>query len=293
MGDADPTAVAADWAAARVDAVRDSPAARLALMTALYERTVPGLTDARLRYVRAVTAFMRWQIRRGLLAPTVDGSGGSPWWRAVNLSHLRDTAEAGALASGMGGAPSSPAVELCVEFVARPTSRNWYRAHNASIVSAYLDHRELAADENSIERFFLNLVLTRVLYAHALVAAPRFALGWFAPLAPLLGDPRVGMTGIFLSLRRVLPATYPLRGELRDYTDAEHGFGRLLDVGFVGPRLDALYDWSADELMIPELRSLISAGVPSYAWDPDDSLPWRPRVGIGAALARKVIPPGP
>lgn len=293
MNDAGTTGAAADWAAARVAEVRDSPVGRLSLVTALYERTVPGLTSARQPYLRAVTSFMRWQIRRGLLAPPASGSGGSPWWRAVNEAHLRDTAEAGALASGMSGRPTTPAIALGVEFAHRPTAGNWYRAHNASIVSAYLDHRELARAENSIERFFIDLVLTRVLYAHALVAAPRFALGWAAPAGPALGDPRVGMTGIFLSLRRVLPATYPLRGELRAYTDAEHGFGRLLDVGFIGPRLDALYDWSADELMIPDVRSLISSGVPSYAWDPDDSLPWRPRVGAGAALARKLIPARP
>jgi hypothetical protein len=31
--------------------------------------------------------------------------------------------------------------------------------------------------EGRIERFFINLVLVRVLYTHALVAAPRLALG--------------------------------------------------------------------------------------------------------------------
>lgn len=61
-----------------------------------------------------------------------------------------------------------------------------------------------------MERFFLNVVLVRVLFAHALVAAPRLALGWLAPLGRQAGDPRIGMTGIFLSLSRVLPDRYPL-----------------------------------------------------------------------------------
>ncbi len=43
-----------------------------------------------------------------------------------------------------------------------------------------------------------------------MVGAPRLALGGFAPLGPPLGDPRLGMTGAFLSLRRVLPHRYPL-----------------------------------------------------------------------------------
>jgi len=77
------------------------------------------------------------------------------------------------------------------------------------VVAAYLEHRGLAEAENAAERFFMNVVLCRVLYTHALVAAPRMSLGWLRPLAPLLGDPRLGMTGIFLQLSRVLPDEYP------------------------------------------------------------------------------------
>ena len=63
----------------------------------------------------------------------------------------------------------------------RPSPRAWYLAHNVTIVRAFLDHRDLAERENRVERFFINLVLVRVLYAHALVAAPRLALAWLAP----------------------------------------------------------------------------------------------------------------
>ncbi len=76
-----------------------------------------------------------------------------------------------------------------------PTGRSWYRAHNASIVSAYLENRDLAELESMPERFFLNVALLRVLYAHALSAAPRLALGRFAPLGRVLGDPRLGWLG--------------------------------------------------------------------------------------------------
>jgi hypothetical protein len=50
-------------------------------------------------------------------------------------------------------------------------------------------------------------LLVRVLYAHALVAAPRLALSWLSPLAPVLGDPRLEMTGTLLSLSRCCPAS--------------------------------------------------------------------------------------
>lgn len=45
----------------------------------------------------------------------------------------------------------------------------------------------------------------RVLYAHALVSAPRLALRPLAGIGPLLGDPRLAVTGVFLSLSRIVP----------------------------------------------------------------------------------------
>ena len=107
------------------------------------------------------------------------------------------------------------------------------------------------------ERFFLNVALLRVLYAHALSAAPRLALGRFAPLGRVLGDPRLGMAGAFLSLGRVLPDGYPLRHDLDVYLVNEHGLGRTLDYGVIGPRIQTLYDWSAGELHLPGLHGLV------------------------------------
>ena len=197
------------WARAQVAAVRDDPEARLALIARTYHGPT-GHAPRHLPFRRAALSFMRWQARRGVLN-RLDGSPpGSPWWRTMNERLLRDGCESVALSGGFAGEPSSPAVRLGLEFIAEPTAFNWYRAHNASIVSAYLEHRELAEGESEPERFFMNVALARCLYAHALVAAPRLALGRFAPLARVLGDPRLGMTGAFLSLRRVLPNRYPL-----------------------------------------------------------------------------------
>ncbi len=143
-------------------------------------------------------------------------------------------------------------------FVRKPTARHWYRAHNASIVAAYLEHRDLAEAENRTERFFLNVVLLRVLYAHALVGAPKLALGQWAALGAVLGDPRLGMAGAFLSLGRVLPAHYPVTTRLEELLSIEQGLGRMLDYAVIQPRLAQLYAWSAEELGQPGLRYLIS-----------------------------------
>ena len=133
----------------------------------------------------------------------------------MNERLLRDGCEAVALLGGEAGAPSSQAVRFWLAFSERPTGRNWYRAHNASIVGGYLAHRELAEAENEPERFFMNVALARVLYAHALVGAPRLALGPLAPPGRVLGDPRLGLAGVFLSLHRVLPDRYPLDARRR------------------------------------------------------------------------------
>lgn len=283
-------ATAAEHAAGQLASVRDDPMARLALLRTLYE-TPAGWDERRLPYRRAALAFMRWELRRGVLNPTDAAAPGSPWWRAINDRLLRDTAEARAHVLGLGGPTTSSSVADSVTFIRRPSVRTWYRAHNAIIVRAYLDNHELAEGESRVERFFINLVLVRVLFAHALVAAPRLALGWLSPLAPLLGDPRLAVTGIFLQLSRVLPDRYPLREDLDWYVGRENGFGRVLDLGVIRPRLDQLYSWSARELSIPELAPLLRDGVPAYAWDCSDMGPWGSSPGLTTRATRRVLPP--
>jgi hypothetical protein len=161
-----------------------------------------------------------------------------------------------------------------MSFIRRPTPRTWYRAHNATIVSAYLDNRDLAEAESMPERFFLNVALLRVLFVHAMVAAPRLALGRLAVLGPVVGDPRLGMVGAYLSLGRVLPDRYPLLDTLETYLVDEHGLGRIADYGVIVPRIQALYDWSATALLRPELRDLARDGNPVYAWSYADRRYW-------------------
>ncbi len=256
-------------------AVRDDPGRRLALASATY-RGPTGEAPRHLPFRRAAMSFMGWEARRGVLNPLDADPPGSRWWRALNERLLRDGCEAVARAGGHGGPRSSPTIGLWDGFVERPTARTWYRAHNASIVAAYLDHRELAEAESRTERFFLNVVLLRVLYAHALVAAPRLALGRLAFAGRPLGDPRLGMAGAFLSLGRVLPDRYPVDDDLEVYLRGENGFGRLLDYAVIQPRLRPLYDWSARELGRPELSGLVVGGTPAYAWSPAERREWEP-----------------
>ena len=267
-------------------AVRDDPWGRLALASATYGGPT-GDASRHLPFRRAAMSFMRWEAKRGVLNPLDADPPGSKWWRALNERLLRDGCEAVARAGGRGGSASTPTIGLWDAFVERPTARTWYRAHNASIAAAYLDHRDLAEGESRTERFFLNVVLLRVLYAHALVAAPRLALGRLAPCGRPLGDPRLGMAGIFLSLGRVLPDRYPADDDLEVYLGAENGFGRLLDFAVIQPRLRLLYDWSARELGRPEISELVVDGTPAYAWSPGDRREWAPPPLSATARAMK------
>jgi hypothetical protein len=164
----------ASLASARVDAVRDNPADRYHLAAEFYTGS------QRRRYQRAELSFLRWEIERGVLNALDLKQPGSPRWRSVSDRLLHDKVEADLLCTGGTGSPSSRRVELWVEFIRAPSATGWYRAHNASIVTGYLDHETLAWAELSAERFMMNVALLRVMYAHALAAAPRLALGYLA-----------------------------------------------------------------------------------------------------------------
>ena len=260
-------------ARAQVAAVRDDPGARLELITRTYHGPT-GDAPRHLPFRRAALSFMRWQAKRGVLDPLSGSPPGSPWWRSMNDCLLQDGCESVALTGGSTEAPSSAAVRLWLAFIATPTARSWYRAHNASIVRGYLAHRDLTEEESPAERFFMNVALVRVLYAHALVAAPRLALGRFARLGRLLGDPRLGMAGAFLSLGRVLPDRYPLDFDVDRYVADEQRLGRMLDYAVIVPRIESLYEWSADELGEPRLLEFVRDGNPTYAWAFEDRRVW-------------------
>ncbi len=254
----------------------------------MYEEPA-GRQAPRLRFQRAALAFMHWMAERGVLNSLDNERPGSRWWRAMNERLLRDSCEAVTLATARRGSPSTATVDHRTAFIEQSTAQNWYCAHNASVVAAYLDHRYLAAGESRTERFFLNVVLARVLYAHALVAAPRLALGCIAPCGPIVADPRRGTVDIFLAMGRVLPDNYPADGELEDYLPLEHRLGRILDYAVIQPRLRPLYDWSARQLNRPELSDLVVDGTPAYAWPPQDRQAWKPpQLSIAARALRKL-----
>jgi hypothetical protein len=264
---------AAAEALAMVAAVRDDPARRLRLASSFYDER-PGRPSIR-AFRRAEVAFMHWQIHRGLLASPDAERPGSPWWRAVNEGLLRDACEADRLLAGRDGTPTRPAVRRWGEFLRTPGPVAWYRAHNASVVAGYLDHQDLCPAELPVERFFMNVALGRVLFAHALVANPRLALGRARVISRPLGDPRWRGADLFLSLHNILPLRYPLQDvTLAEILARENYAGRLIDYGVMLPRVQALFDFAAADLDEPGLLGLVQDGLPAYSWTNDEHHPW-------------------
>jgi hypothetical protein len=73
----------------------------------------------------------------------------------------------------------------------------------------------------------------------------------------------------------VLPTRYPLAHHLETYLAGEHHLGRMLDYAVIAPRLQRLYEWSADELGERRLLELIRDGSPIYVWPFEERHVWR------------------
>jgi hypothetical protein len=110
-----------------------------------------------------------------------------------------------------------------------------------------------------VERFFMNVALSRVLYAHALVASPKLALGRVRAVSRVLGDPRWRGADLFLSLHNILPDRYPLTGfSIDQILELENYAGRLVDYGVILPKMQELYEFAAADLDEPRLLDLVS-----------------------------------
>lgn len=266
---------AAQDAEQMVSEVRDDPAARIRLAAQTY--ALRSVRRPYRPYRRAVVAFMRWQQARGVLNASDAEAPGSPWWRAVNEDLLRDALEAKLLVEREDLVATRPTVQHWVDFFRAPSARSWYLAHNASVVAGYLTHADLAAREAPAERFFMNVVLVRVLYAHALVVDANLALGRFALFARLVGHPRARGPQALLSMKDVLPVSYPIdEVTIEEVIDSENRLFRLVDFGVIATRADALYAASARVLDEPRLLGLFSDGAPAYAWPSDQRDVWTP-----------------
>ena len=269
----------------RVAAVRDDPEGRYLLVEAFYEQhPVPGPDW----YGRSELDFMRWEIERGVLnSPQDRAKPGSPWWRAVNETLIRDAIEAGLVTEAGRWEAASPSVARWMDFLSAPSAAAWYRAHNASVLRGYIDAALLARRERPAEQFLMNLVLARVLFAQALAEAAPFAAGDRPLLSRLLSDPRLPAVAIAMQVPDFYPRTYPLSAGEEEILErrAHSADDDALAAIDAEPcsNLDELFAYATKALDAPELSRFIDRGLVCYPHglltDPDTAgprlwLPW-------------------
>jgi uncharacterized protein YqjF (DUF2071 family)/uncharacterized protein with NAD-binding domain and iron-sulfur cluster len=272
----------------QVDAVLDDPEARLRLRASFYERA--GTTD---EHGRSELDFMRWEIARGVLAPMRAAKPGSPWWRAVNAAVLFHGALALACEThGIDLAELDLPTAQWVRYLRERTNAAWWRAHNASILTGYLEGVELARRETWAEQRFMNVVLYRILFAEAMIEGASDGLG---ALGRVLANPALPTVAFFAHEAELYPTVYPLDAEARAVLfhrthDVVELGGEALDEGFILPHLTELYAQAAGWTGVADATRLCRDGRPVY---PELDPPVRRKIavlggglgGISAALA--------
>jgi hypothetical protein len=250
----------------RFATVRDDPEGRYALAESFYAaHPVPGPDW----YGRSVLAFMRWEIERGVLNPAGDTKRpGSPWWRKVNEMILRDAVEGGMLAdAGLANGETAPATRWA-EYLADPSPLSWYRAHNSSVVTGYVKAATLATRELPAEQFLMNLVLARVLFAHALAEGALFAVGDHPLLAAFLSDPRLPAVGIAMDIPDFYPRSYPLDAADSDVLSRRAHSHDDDALAFIDQdpcsNLEELFIFATKSLGEPELGRFLNRGLACY-----------------------------
>lgn len=258
-----------------VQAVADDPQARLELREAFYLRyghatkligeKMLDPEEYKYGYGRSELDFMRWEMRRGVLNPMRGPRPGSAWWRNVNLEFLY-LSELAALVyeAGIGGPELPTPVEFWLRYFREPSEITWYHAHNASIVSGYLNQTATAELERRGEQIFMNVVLYRLLYAQAL--AEGVAL---SELGEIFADPRLPSVALLVHIPDFYPIHYPLtRADVRHIMHRGHSIEEvvvsLFDDILIISHLKQLYEHAAASLRIPALSGWLRDGEPVY-----------------------------
>jgi hypothetical protein len=87
----------------------------------------------------------------------------------------------------------------------------------------------------------------------------------------------------------VIPNQYPLTRDVEWYIGDEQRLGRLLDYAVIAPKLQRLYEWSAEELGEPRMLELVRDGSPVYAWPYELRHVWRAQhPPFGAAVFERI-----
>jgi hypothetical protein len=248
-----------------VDTLKDSPQARLMSREVFYEKYGGGTPAHKFGYGESELAFLRWE-ERGVLEPPGADPPGSPWWSEVNLWFIY-LSELGARAreAGLPKEELPMPAQFWVDFIDRPGSQSWYKAHNSSIIDGYLKFPELAVKEDLPEQVFINMVLYRLLFAQSMVEG-----GFFFPrLGEILADPEGGAVDLITHLDDFYPRNYPMTPEevkavMGKAENLEELGVKFMDDVLIMPELTNLYRHAATLNAQPGLMKFIARNKPAY-----------------------------
>ena len=263
-------------AKAIVEKVSDFPEERYALREKFYKTYGNSYLKGKSGLGHSELAFIKWEIKRGVLNAIQHGSKpGSHWWRTVN-SHFLYVSTLAALIvdAGQTFEDLPEPVVFWMDFIERPNESTWYRAHNSSIISGYNVADQLALKENIYEQYFINIVLYRVLYAQSMVEGSSCGI-----LGKIFGNPRGEAVSLITDIASFYPSHYPLsQKDIAYVTHKAHNLSGILEDVFdkimVLPRLNALYTkasaWNSSTIIL----SYINDNQPIYPISDllDDSL---------------------
>lgn len=246
--------------------IADNPQARLATRQAFYQRYGFSSQDG-FSYGDSELAFLKWEIRRGVLNPMSANPAGSHWWRNVNLDFIFHSELAGLMdQQDVSPTAETPAATLAwLNFLAHPTPTNWYRAHNTTILAGFEAKQAYMADEIALEREFINITLYRLLFAQALVEDATI----FGNIGKWIADPRGFAVDFIVHLTNFYPNHYPLTEADRPLIEGTgHSIQalevKILDRDIILPHLSKLYQAAAQWNNSPFLLTYEQDGVPVY-----------------------------
>lgn len=211
--------------------------------------------------------FMKWEIRRGVLNPLDHSEAkGSRWWRDVNLQFIIISQTAAEIHEGkLPGHTVNNEIQMWLDYFKKRTGKAWYRAHNASIVKAYLNCREQALEESKYEQVFMNEVLYRLLYAQAMEEDDSL----FGEFGVLGSNPMTPAVDIMVKIPAFYPESYPMnQEEIKFVLHKGHGiegvFEKTFDEFLILEHIQSLYKLASKWTNIPALRRLLKSKKPIY-----------------------------
>ncbi len=245
--------------------VSDNPQGRYQLRYEFYKLYGHSFIKGKEGLGNSELAFIEWEIKRGTLNPIHGDHPGSPWWRAVN-SHFLYLATLAQLIkeSGETFEDLPVPVNFWLDYINTANECSWYRAHNSSIISGYEVADKLAYKETIYERYFMNIVLYRLLYAQSMVEGVSFGF-----LGKIFANPRGCAVAIITGVKAFYPDHYPMsKQDIKYVTHRAHNFmgfvEDIFDKLLILPHLDKLYAEAAEWNNSPILLEYTKNNKPIY-----------------------------